>query len=67
MRTGLFIAAALFSAYSSAVGQQTAPPQPKDVPARDQPFPISRINGPVKLDGLSDEPAWAGLKPLPMT
>jgi hypothetical protein len=25
---------------------------------------ISRLNGPVKLDGLSEEPAWEGIEPL---
>lgn len=27
---------------------------------------IARINGPVTLDGLSDESAWKGIEPLPM-
>ena len=27
---------------------------------------LSRINGSVTLDGLSDEPAWEGIKPLPV-
>ena len=27
---------------------------------------IPRINGPVTLDGLSDEPAWEGIEPLPV-
>jgi hypothetical protein len=27
---------------------------------------ISRINGPVELDGLSAEPAWDGIEPFPM-
>ncbi len=31
---------------------------------RDQ-LVLPRINGPVKLDGLSDEPAWKGIEPLP--
>jgi len=27
---------------------------------------ISRLSGPVKLDGLSEEPAWEGIEPLPV-
>ncbi len=27
---------------------------------------LSRINGSVTLDGLSDEPAWEGIEPLPV-
>jgi len=30
------------------------------------PFKIQRVNGPVKLDGLSDEAAWDGIVPLPL-
>jgi len=30
------------------------------------PLVISRISGPVTLDGMSDEPAWEGIEPLPM-
>ncbi len=29
-------------------------------------YVVSRIKGPVKLDGLSDEPAWEGIQPLPV-
>ncbi|UCH97837.1 MAG: carbohydrate binding family 9 domain-containing protein, partial [Candidatus Aminicenantes bacterium] len=29
-------------------------------------YVLQRINGVVKLDGLSDEPAWKDLQPLPM-
>ncbi|NIR52058.1 carbohydrate binding family 9 domain-containing protein [candidate division KSB1 bacterium] len=28
---------------------------------------LPQLNGPVKLDGLSDEPAWETIEPLPMT
>ncbi|MFH1940875.1 MAG: hypothetical protein ABIL68_02130, partial [bacterium] len=31
---------------------------------RTTPLTIPRINGPVTLDGLSNEPAWAGIRPL---
>jgi hypothetical protein len=30
------------------------------------PLVIPRINGPVELDGLSDEAAWDGIEPFPM-
>jgi hypothetical protein len=29
-------------------------------------YVLSRIKGPVKLDGLSDELAWKGIEPLPL-
>ncbi len=28
---------------------------------------LPRLSGPVRLDGLSDEPAWAMIEPLPLT
>ncbi len=34
---------------------------------RNEPYLIQRINGQVELDGLSDEPAWQNIKPLPLT
>ena len=43
---------------SQLVGKQKS-----DLP--DQ-FVLPRINGPVKLDGLSNEPAWEGIEPLPV-
>lgn len=30
-------------------------------------FVLSRLSGPVKIDGLSDEPAWQQIEPLPLT
>lgn len=30
-------------------------------------FFLQRIKGPVRLDGISDEPGWQGIKPLPLT
>ncbi len=30
------------------------------------PYVLPRIHGPVKLDGLSTEPAWSGIEPLPL-
>ncbi len=37
---------------------------PQEVPLAQMVIP--RINGPVELDGLSNEPAWEGIEPLPM-
>ncbi|MFC1512110.1 carbohydrate binding family 9 domain-containing protein, partial [Candidatus Latescibacterota bacterium] len=31
-----------------------------------EPIKIQRINGPVTLDGMSDEAAWEGIEPLPV-
>ncbi|MFC1528359.1 DUF5916 domain-containing protein [Candidatus Latescibacterota bacterium] len=33
---------------------------------RTDPYVIPRINGPVTLDGMCDEPAWESIKSLPM-
>ena len=30
------------------------------------PLPLPRLEGPVELDGLSDEPAWEAIPPLPL-
>lgn len=35
--------------------------------AGQEPLVIPRLNGPVELDGPSDEPAWQGIDPLPLT
>lgn len=34
---------------------------------RNEPYLIQRVEGQVELDGLSDEPAWQNIKPLPLT
>jgi len=34
---------------------------------QNEPYLIQRINGQVGLDGLSSEPAWQNIKPLPLT
>ena len=31
------------------------------------PVAIQRLNGPIQLDGMSDEPAWESVEPLPLT
>jgi len=46
----------LFSFYRGGWSQQTDK----------LPYEISRMNGVVKLDGLSDEAAWQDMKPLPV-
>jgi hypothetical protein len=35
-------------------------------PESSSPYALPRIQGKVALDGLSDEPAWQGIKPLPV-
>jgi hypothetical protein len=30
-------------------------------------FILQHLNGPIELDGLSDEPAWQAIEPLPLT
>jgi hypothetical protein len=34
---------------------------------QNEPYFIQRINGQVELDGLSNDPAWQNIKPLPLT
>lgn len=31
------------------------------------PLPLERLHSPVRLDGLSDEPAWQAIAPVPLT
>jgi hypothetical protein len=31
-----------------------------------EPMPLSRLTGPIQFDGLSDEPAWVVIAPLPL-
>ena len=35
--------------------------------AQEPPLSLTRLNSPVELDGLSDEPAWQAVPPLPLT
>ena len=32
-----------------------------------QPYPLTRLTGPIQLDGMSDEAAWQVVEPLPAT
>jgi len=48
----------LISAVGSAQNTSFSKPE--------EPWPIPRITSPVTLDGLSNEGAWAGVKPLPL-
>jgi hypothetical protein len=32
-----------------------------------EPFKLQRLSGPITIDGLSDEPAWQAVEPLPLT
>ena len=40
-------------------------PQRGSTPSKD-PLVIPKVSGPVTIDGLSDEAAWTGIRPLPM-
>jgi hypothetical protein len=46
-------------ALSGTASAQTESPE--------EPLVIQRINGPVTLDGFSNEPAWDNIAPLPLT
>jgi hypothetical protein len=52
LAAGLFLAALCVLASSPARGQSV------------DPLVITRLNDPITLDGLSDEPAWRGVTPL---
>jgi hypothetical protein len=39
----------------------------RDAPEASSVVDLQRLNGPVTLDGLSDESAWAGVEPLTLT
>ncbi len=69
MRTAssFFVAIALIFVLSPAAGEPASQDAAKNSPHKNSPYAVSRIKGPVKLDGVSDEPAWAGIDPLPMT
>ncbi len=45
----------------------TAAASAQAAPARQEPIALARLSGPVQLDGLSDEPAWAEVAPFQMT
>jgi len=34
--------------------------------AGQEPWPLPRLEGPVRLDGIPDEPAWSTIEPIPM-
>jgi opacity protein-like surface antigen len=65
-RAVLMSLAAAFSA--SALSGQDLPAQVRDALSlpRTQRVVVSRVAGPIKLDGRSDEPAWQGIQPLCM-
>ncbi|MGD8700668.1 MAG: hypothetical protein PVJ43_15335, partial [Gemmatimonadales bacterium] len=43
------------------------PPHGTDVGDVPAPLVLPRVRGIVDLDGLSDETAWAGIEPFPLT
>ncbi len=53
----------LFVVVNSAASSQEKTPLPEQQKDRSI---LQRVNGPVNLDGLSDEDAWKGINPLPM-
>ena len=70
MRLSRLAAAALAAlpAVSEAAAQTPASePGPSTDDARTTAVVIPRINGPISLDGIVDEPAWDALEPLPFT
>ncbi len=64
MRVVAFGAAALwlFVSPQAATGQQQNTQPPGDTP----PLVLSRVHGPIALDGVVNEPAWAGIEPVPL-
>ena len=53
----------LILAALQALGTLSAAPA---VAQREQPVPLPRLSGPIRLDGISDEPAWQAIEPLPL-
>jgi len=73
LRTGLGLLAASLLLPATAEGQ-TALEGPSDALIQGRTAPeasgvidLPRLNGPITLDGLSDEPAWQEIEPLPLT
>jgi Domain of unknown function (DUF5916)/Carbohydrate family 9 binding domain-like len=61
--------AASAGSVSFAAAQNTAatPASMVAVDARRRvPIPIARLDGPIRIDGVIDEPAWDAIEPLPM-
>jgi hypothetical protein len=62
------VGAAAILLCAAALRAQTPPADVLDILKlpRDRKIVISRIGGPVKFDGRSDEPAWQGMRPFCM-
>ena len=65
-RRGL-AALALLAVFAAAARPESIPPGSGGPPAPPGPLMIPRTEGPIKLDGLSDEPAWRGIPALSLT
>ena len=57
---GWILSACLALISAAALGQERPPAAPEE------PWLIPKVTGQVTLDGLSDEPAWAGIESLPL-
>ena len=57
--------AAPLAGQAAQSGQAPPPIDPLTLP-RGQRLVIPKIQGPIKLDGLSDEPAWRSVTPIPL-
>ena len=66
IRTSLILFTGLLVATVSDVNAQSDLTL-QDVAEVPSPLPIQRIQGPIELDGVVDEPAWEEIDPLPMT
>lgn len=67
-QASLALAATLALAGAAQAGQlRVQEPRSGDDRRTDEPLRLQRLTAPVKLDGLSDEPAWRQVPPLRMT
>ena len=55
---------AIFSCISASAQERKEQSEMSQSTDINTPFAIERIKGQVTLDGMSDEPAWEGIKPL---
>lgn len=71
-RLFVLLVAALLPGAPGGAAQEIAPPSgpvlmaTRNAPEADGVVDLVRLSGPITLDGLSDEAAWADLEPLPL-
>lgn len=66
-RVALALAIASVCTTPPLSAQTTSPPNQDDTYAAKQvPIPLQRLTGPIRLDGVVDEPAWDAVTPLEM-